>query len=369
MLERGGDEQDRGILTKFLFNTQFHHLSHGCNKASDPRDVIFAAYGYHAMPPFLKPDYTPSVEEVYERAARAYVAEWSKERNLVLIFGLGNGVENFHERDNLCVSSWIPDWRRPTKRAQFGRWADGSGRPDLPFRAGHKHPHRLQLETQSGRLHVKGRILGRVRFVSNIELEPSLVCNRTVADWLHLAELKEEVERSPWAAEPITEERIFQTLVADQKWILYTSGLEEDSPWEAYQRARNWRTGGQYVFGALASILPTRLIPEEAKVDLKILWESNRRYIENCQLAIKQTTDILLHRRIAVTSAGTLALVASSVVFGDHVAILHGAHMPIILRSESANRYWSVGEAYVEGISKGEAVTWTEEEADDLVII
>jgi hypothetical protein len=79
---------------------------------------------------------------------------------------------------------------------------------------------------------------------------------------------------------------------------------------------------------------------------------------------------IAFNRCICVTRRGNLALVPLETRVGDAVAVLHGSKVPLILRDQpTENMYRVVGQAYVENMMRGEAVTWTVEEAKEYVLI
>lgn len=56
---------------------------------------------------------------------------------------------------------------------------------------------------------------------------------------------------------------------------------------------------------------------------------------------------------------------------GDEIAILHGARFPVILRPVTGElqTYQVVGDCYIEGMMKGEAVDWKEKDANDIMLI
>lgn len=84
-------------------------------------------------------------------------------------------------------------------------------------------------------------------------------------------------------------------------------------------------------------------------------------------------TEVILHfgcithnRKLFVTSAGYLCLVAASAIVGDEVHVIAGAKVPFILRREEKGfaethccglgLYKLIREAYVHGMMKGEAL-------------
>lgn len=56
---------------------------------------------------------------------------------------------------------------------------------------------------------------------------------------------------------------------------------------------------------------------------------------------------------------------------GDDIAILHGARFPVILRkyNDRSQTYQVVGDCCIPEIMRGEAVNWSEEEADDILLV
>lgn len=53
----------------------------------------------------------------------------------------------------------------------------------------------------------------------------------------------------------------------------------------------------------------------------------------------------------------------------DVIAILHGSDVPIILRQNPELKLFKVvGQCYLEGIMNGEAMTWGEHEADEIIL-
>ena len=61
-------------------------------------------------------------------------------------------------------------------------------------------------------------------------------------------------------------------------------------------------------------------------------------------------------RLFAVTENGYIGLVSSEAKVGDSIAVFLGAEAPYILRENGESGYELVGDAYIEGIMKGEAL-------------
>ncbi|KAL1616937.1 hypothetical protein SLS54_008142 [Diplodia seriata] len=75
-------------------------------------------------------------------------------------------------------------------------------------------------------------------------------------------------------------------------------------------------------------------------------------------------------RRFVTTSSGRYGMAWEDAKVGDAIVILHGLRIPLLLReTDMAGRYRVVCDASIEGIMFGEARTWEEAEADDMVLI
>ena len=66
--------------------------------------------------------------------------------------------------------------------------------------------------------------------------------------------------------------------------------------------------------------------------------------------------DVKSGRRLFRTGKGYLGMGSVSVETGDRVWVLKGANVPFVLRLVGNGRYRVVGEAYVHGVMRGEAV-------------
>ena len=66
----------------------------------------------------------------------------------------------------------------------------------------------------------------------------------------------------------------------------------------------------------------------------------------------------LMGRRLITTSTGYVGLAPVTAISGDTVYVLVGCKLPVILRpSPTGEHYQIVGECYVDGFMKGEAMT------------
>ena len=127
------------------------------------------------------------------------------------------------------------------------------------------------------------------------------------------------------------EDAYFRTLIADQ-W--YSSERIDDD----YRRL---------YFPLIHPILQQAFeealdLPESFWIDLGVSF-------------VKHVERILILRKVFLTSEGLLGLCPKGAEKGDHVCILPGADVPMILRPEGEN-FRLVGESYVHGMIDGEAL-------------
>lgn len=74
-------------------------------------------------------------------------------------------------------------------------------------------------------------------------------------------------------------------------------------------------------------------------------------------------------RSIAKGAGNILGLVSLETKPGDLVCVLHGSKTPVILRRKLDSTYQVVGQCYWEGVMYGEGVTWSEDMADEFVLV
>ncbi len=75
---------------------------------------------------------------------------------------------------------------------------------------------------------------------------------------------------------------------------------------------------------------------------------------------VKFLEDIMLasfHKRLLFTQDGFIGMAPYETRKGDIVCLLFGCRVPVVLRKRTEGGYELVGEAYVHGVMKGEAMT------------
>lgn len=125
------------------------------------------------------------------------------------------------------------------------------------------------------------------------------------------------------------------------KKALEDSSQSRRERWERSIRGENWEVTGklqEWVHEAIAK--EPSIIPQLSYANIDFQLEK-----------------YALGRRFFVTRRGYLGIGPTEARKGDSVVVLLGAQVPSILRSRGADEYSVVGETYVSGIMKGEAMT------------
>ncbi|KAF8858565.1 hypothetical protein BDZ45DRAFT_392091 [Acephala macrosclerotiorum] len=94
------------------------------------------------------------------------------------------------------------------------------------------------------------------------------------------------------------------------------------------------------------------------KTDLFGCWSSSKRVRRDCK-----------GRRLGVLQKHWIMLGLAQAKKDDFIATIHGSSIPWVVRPLGMDTYKIVGKCFVDGVMYGEAVDWTEEDAETLVLI
>ncbi|KAK3686969.1 hypothetical protein LTR37_019271 [Vermiconidia calcicola] len=373
--ECAGGQIGRGqSLVVLLEALRYEGLVPKYYQASDPRDIIFSAYGCHTMPPSLKPNYRLSAELVFERAARAHIGQTGSLGILAISNGVFSSPCCADSLDRLKLPSWVPDWRVPSIWDPITRDKCVHGIYGEYFCAGRKHPAVPNTAFQTdGQLFLRGKIVSHLVYQSEYRTDGR---RTNKLDGLGIVALKEDLSSVSLLSGSLTERRVFQTVTMDnpKHWedqIFQTYNGDGFVIWDLYRDVSAWHSE--------ESVKCDQYRTSESPDFYTWLEPPHGRWLRNfgsdpelLRTAIDMTRSAALksaRRNPAITNVGALAMVPFTSQVGDVVAILHGAHLPTILRRQSENRYQLVGEAYVEGLCFEDAITWAMDEADDIILI
>jgi hypothetical protein len=161
--------------------------------------------------------------------------------------------------------------------------------------------------------------------------------------------------RSLWPEQkpPITPEQLLRTILADGANPVDSEVILQHETCDGIRNSRIAELLGAYDVWADIQAHADNYNYYEAKLNVEAL-------LAYCQ--------VIKNRRVISTLNWRLGIAPNSVDIDDIVCILHGSPTPVVLRMLSDGTYVVIGQAYVEGIMRGGAVTWAESEADVFIL-
>ena len=325
-LELRRDYHQRGI-SHFLRLSDLLPTLRGFD-ATNPRDKLYALIPTSLDgTELLDVNYEHSVEEVYVNAALPFLR---KHQNLDI---LGHCTKS--EEYSFNLPSWVPDWTSKSNPVHFfkrGQKSQGTriytnnldeAEIGKLYNASKDTPADFRVDESSRILFCKGTSFDVVEAVSPSAGE-TYDCSNIAKEWV-------EWLKSMKCSMP-TRNALPRTLVAD----CYTVGVDI--------AVRGCTANG----------------PSNAMMNP--LMDSQWSHYPLGQSGIAGITGphpATFRRRLILTGKGYLGLTVEHVENGDLVTIMTGGQLPIILRKTEAH-FVLIGEAYIDGIMDGEAMTQRE---------
>lgn len=321
--------------------------------ASDSRDRVYAFLGLKDEESIdITPEYSAPVAEAYADAATAMVRGSSSLEIFRTLCRHG-------QHDLTSVPSWAPNWEK-TGRKQWMLYETQHSMPlERKPRAAQGRQHIWKdascLADEKHRvLFVKGKIIDTIKWEVDPAFEGYSLATQSVdlGAYLHLHEIHDRVNDilKP-RNENCSRVRLLRAILANVAYECHPAV-------EAIQFPGLDLTN---LDAMLESYDIFKSSPPPAFQDPTTLQEA---YYKAVQSVCRVADD----RKIFVTEKGKLCL-ASLAKEGDVVVILHGSTTPVILRLYAEARYLVIMDCYLEEAMFGEAVTWSEEEADELILI
>ncbi|PMD32530.1 HET-domain-containing protein [Hyaloscypha variabilis F] len=288
------------------------------SNSTDPRDKVFALLGFldeeSRSSPYLQPDYTKSVTEVYTDVVRYII-----QRNSPRVGSLRNVWEVFGDipsDPDERFPSWVYRWDLAVSESSLFY----NAQKDV-WSAGGTTTQEVAEITDTTILSLKGIKIGIVKEVNNV---------------LHERQHKLERVQVLWNA-------VSPELAIDQDINSLQQAFTETITAEEVKTIP-----GDKTFGAedLANYLS---IPDWGNI-YAILHERNE--------SISKAMDLLMcinPKAFLVTEDNHMALGTPIARPGDVLCIFFGHHMPYLLRP-TQQRYRFLGPCYVHGYMRGEAV-------------
>jgi hypothetical protein len=361
-----------GITTKFN-NGQRQSLrillalSAG-RKSKDPRDRIYALEGLmkDEMNPWLRPDYTKSVAEIYANTARHII---SVDKSLDVL--CGQRLE-----DRLPeLPSWVPDFRhfgldlRALVQATGENIIYHASQPEkeeLP-----QYTPQIALEWQT--ITVTGILLGTVTVLSDIgvpdkELQIELFA-RSVNSWA--AKLIQSQEWKPEELEAINKVTDLVGRYAEYYQNSNRATFAGRNP-DKLQRLREITENAKHQSGIaldlyqklFLTLLCGRLTPSarcragELLDHMTRLCNPDQEGTEALEVLCKALDSGTGGRRLIISEEKQIGAGPEKTQKGDMIYVLMGCNVPVILRkTERPTEFEFVGECYLHGFMDGEALT------------
>lgn len=324
-------------------------------QATDQRDRIYAFLSHprassHAKKKAAIVDYRKSVDEVYAETAR-HILEHDLHPWTVL-----SCID--HPPDSPSLSGQRPSW--------VPRWDEGFrvywlGYSSMWYRAGGDQPSAFQVKiTSDSFLETSAVILDTIAWTSKpfVSEELSLTQQKKATRLQKLWQEVEQIESSPLTKSSGHDcEYAFSLAVAAGRAA--DEGAAQDNAthhWAVYQTYKQLLAGDDANDTQPVDRVSSNSEPPEESLHLEALT-----YINNQRRALH-------NRRLFRTRQGRYGVGHRTLEMGDLCCVIRSANVPFVLRKadslsrssdprpETGNTYRMVGEAYIQGIMKGEVL-------------
>ncbi|KAM0424974.1 hypothetical protein ACHAPT_009775 [Fusarium lateritium] len=275
-------------------------------QATDPRDKLFALLGLASdigSEDFF-PDYSKPVQRVWEDLVKFMV---TRRRSLDIICSAQFSAPS---PDIPGLQSWLPSWQSPSTTHSLGGEVTGQY---LGSAAGDTKPV-IDLSQFPRVLMAEGIAVDTVELYGG-SITVAHECLSTIRRWRYLASQRMDSKNKGC---------FWRAIIADRDHMGNRATDDFGRSFEAF-----------------------------------IDGPSHERLSRHSQNFSDAVTRAVMGRRFFITRKGRLGLGSPEIQLGDKIVILKGCCMPLVLRADG--ECWVlVGEAYVSGIMRGEAVTGPE---------
>jgi hypothetical protein len=297
--------------------------------SSDPRDKLYGllALADHKVANLLQPDYTLTVEQVYEAWTVSHI---ESTKNLDILSQILP-----HKAPNLKLPSFVPDWT-----ARYGN-ARGVTESIWLLRLSQLSMYNAcggleaMADATPGRLNIHGAIVDTIETVTLYETGTEAMFDETY----ELAGLFTRAR--DLNSDGTTQEEAY--------WLTLCGGIQPNQHTKSFSRTKhilNVSAAEKWLVWRSAYDEPP---PNSDLAEMDALFEA-----------------VSSGRSFTITTARRMGFVPVNAVVGDVVAILSGGSVPMVLRPNDQG-YTIVGDAYIHGIMDGEALK-TVERLEELII-
>jgi hypothetical protein len=335
-------------------------------RQTEPRDKVYAMLGLMdpALRDLVRPDYSATILEVYRQFVRSTIRFSGK---LEMIY---QGA--FMTARNSAFPSWVPDWRLssdfealPPSQANKPRAACDS-RHDYLAEEDSSDPNRLTCRG------------------FRVDVVHGLGCS----DWPHDAHNRAlpssdkgaGASPSPYGSDDAVRDALLETLHLGRLTFVWPdiADLLRALPWfDAKGEKRRLRYNDKLIqntsmFRAItcfeqcngAMLIAGKpmasYFPPPPAGDCNIPLGLGGGAGEGIGMTLEALIAILFIQRLATTAGGYLGMVPKRAQAGDQIFVLLGCDVPLLLRPSPGDdgTYRLIGDCYVPGIMKGEAMEW-----------
>ncbi|KAI0103227.1 HET domain-containing protein [Nemania sp. FL0031] len=324
--------------------------------ATDQRDKVYALLGLAAecrssagIPDALHPDYSLDVSEVYTKVA-LFLLRGNHTLTVLTRAGGVSRAQRKYEFD--LIPSWVPNWcdfavagRQIVRSLSWLTDSDTTsasvlGFPEI-YNAAFGLPTKPSTFPCIAEVRLNGPKVDKVTDVFPFHnfLEP---LKRQIHEFSIVEVWKAILPRlGKWQAINIIDSYI-RTTTVEQHGL---SGNTKD---------QILKDGAAYLLGHLSS---SHLCQETYSDDLLPLLE-RLSMCGNPNRYISLATNFCIGRTFIITSNGRMGIGPADTLPGDMITILFGGGVPYILRVDSVQTSSLVGESYIDGLMKGEAIQY-----------
>jgi Heterokaryon incompatibility protein (HET) len=336
-------------------------------QATKAQDKIFGLLGLCVNSDrIILPDYTKSSVDIYVSLVKSFI---ERDCNLYCLLGNRRHVSS-------SAPSWIPDYIMPLDSGQS--WSRTSSKF---YKPGGDYECRAHVDTLNRLLTVQGVCVGRVQNLilfpdpnffpgskpSQIQTKPGYFLRILSFVFVGLRIVRLAIQhlwvygqflRLWWSARSFDEnkhELMWRTLVMDiERPMLPVPPPVEDSKFPAPERYRD-------MYKVWAKVQKLSAKPRESTLS----------YLERCRQFTHEFTarvfECVINRCIFFTTCGQIGIGVMATRRDDVVCILFGSPLCFILRP-CGSRFKLVGEAYVQGVMKGEFLDTDAVQVKDFVL-
>ncbi|KAF2145870.1 uncharacterized protein K452DRAFT_102434 [Aplosporella prunicola CBS 121167] len=309
---------------------------------TDPKDRVFAYLGFWKPSDFL-PDYTQTVEQVYLEFAHQIM----QTSDSLDILSLGHGTSVSPTEGLADLPSWAPDWS--SGRGYYSLLLNNTNAVAWDAAKARQHAADAATATGSRTLHARGKIIDVVRAVSAKPFKKFAFGNQDLGEKSCLGDV---IQQKP------LDSPLKHTTRLDVMRMLSAAARCGQKP----------RRDDPVELLAFYDAHCSHLLDGTDNASGSWDWSAEE------TMLLRTETEVnffgVCGRRLLETTAGRIGLAPELCEVGDALAVLHGCRVPLVLRRvEGEESYRLVGDCFVEGAMNGEAVSWFDCEADEIVLV